>query len=104
MDKNKVAIFADQEWLSGRDGLLFAAPSSVRSNPNHVTENEKYLYADAGAAGRTDNCTDPAHPDQHLFAIIQSFTNDREDPRTMGKLIKAYTKQVEQSKACHPKP
>lgn len=104
VDKSKVALFADQEWLPEREGLRFAAPSSVRRSPDQVTENDQYLYAGAGATGRTKNCADPAHPEQRLFTTIQSFTRDREDSRSMGKLIKTYTKMVEQSKACHPKP
>ncbi|MFH9071924.1 hypothetical protein [Streptomyces alboflavus] len=104
MDKKKVAMFADQEWLPRKETLLFAAPSSVRRDPDHVTESKKYLYAGAGAVGRTADCTDSAHPDQRLFTSIESFTRDREDTRTMGKLIKAYTQQVERSQACHPEP
>lgn len=103
VDKSKVALFADQEWLPERENLRLAAPSSVRGNPDQVAEGNKYLYAGAGATGRINGCADPTHPNQALFTTIQSFAPDREDSRSMGKLIKAYTKTVEQSKACHPK-
>ncbi|MFH8992706.1 hypothetical protein [Streptomyces sp. NPDC017940] len=104
VDKSKVALFADQEWLAEKEDLLLAAPSSVRRSPDRVTDHRKYLYTGAGAAGETNGCADPDHPDQRLFTSIQSFTRDRADSRAMGKLIKAYTHQVEQSKACRPEP
>ncbi|MER7350826.1 hypothetical protein ABT390_36070 [Streptomyces aurantiacus] len=104
VDKDKVAVIAKQKWWPEGDSLLNVAPSSVWRKSRHTVEGDNFLYSGIGAVGKTKDCADPAHPDQRLFTIIQSFTRDREDSRTMGKLIKAYTKQVEQSKACHPKP
>ncbi|MGA4839253.1 hypothetical protein [Streptomyces sp. G45] len=101
IDNRKVAIFTEQEWLSKTSRLLEVAPSSARRKAHGMTD--RYLYSGIGAAGRTVGCTDPNQPDQRLFTIIQSFTPDREDAPTMKKLIKAYTAQVERSKACHPK-
>uniref|UniRef100_UPI0004CA428A hypothetical protein n=1 Tax=Streptomyces aureocirculatus TaxID=67275 RepID=UPI0004CA428A len=87
-----------------------ALPADQRyaQDPQFVVENvangsgEVALYTGAGAVGKANGCADPAHPDQRLFTSIQSFTYGREDARAMENLIKAYTKQVEQSKACRP--
>lgn len=103
-DKDEVTVIAKQKWWPARDGVFDVAPSSVWRKSRHVVEGDEFLYSGTGAVGKTKDCSDPKHPDQRLFTIIQSFTPDREDARTMQKLIKAYTKQVEQSKACHPKP
>ncbi len=104
VDKKKVAIIAQQEWWNEKDDPLEKSTFYIRRKPHHVTEDNRYVYSGIGAVGKTKDCADATHPQQRLFTIIQSFAPDREDARTMKKLIKAYTKQVEQSKACHPKP
>ncbi|WP_405661858.1 hypothetical protein [Streptomyces sp. RK9] len=103
VDKSKLTITAKKKWWPERGSVLDVAPASVRRKPYQIGEGKNILYAGTGAVGRTKDCVDPTHSDQRLFTIIQSFTPDRDDVGTMKKLIKAYTKEVEQSKACHPK-
>ncbi|MER5304797.1 hypothetical protein ABT039_35740 [Streptomyces lasiicapitis] len=103
VDRANVTVIAKQKWWPEKDSVLDVAPSSVWRKSRHTVEGDNFLYSGIGAVGKTKDCADPTHPDQSLFTIIQSFTPDREDARTMQKLIKAYTKEVEQSKACHPK-
>ncbi|WJV45817.1 hypothetical protein [Streptomyces flavofungini] len=103
VDRSKLTITAKKKWWPERESVLDIAPASVRRKPYRIVDGKNLLYAGTGAVGRTKNCADPRHSDQRLFTVIQSFTPDRDDADTMKKLIRAYTKEVEESKACRPK-
>ncbi|MFE1886388.1 hypothetical protein [Streptomyces diastatochromogenes] len=67
---------------------------------DHQTNDGRFAYSDDQAFGKTEGCRNRQHADQVLYTAIQATGSKHKDAAAMRRLITAYTKAVEQSRAC----
>ncbi|MGW6360345.1 hypothetical protein ACWFR5_35580 [Streptomyces sp. NPDC055092] len=97
----KVALVASRIWAGQKDTVAQMANSNARTDDGTLTDDSRYVYSRTGAVGRTEDCADPAHPEQALFSVIQVFASDVDgDAAAMKRLIASYTQAVDASSDC----
>ncbi len=98
------ALFASRIWWGGGGGLVGVGSVHAQVEPEEAKGGDKYLYSGTGAVGKPKACTDPKHPQQDLYTVIQVFTKGHDDVPAMKKLITEYTNTVEgTARWCTPK-
>ncbi|MEV0126050.1 hypothetical protein AB0I16_31655 [Streptomyces sp. NPDC050703] len=96
----KTALRVSQVWWDEQGNVAEVASVHAHVEARPVETSEKYLFSGTGAVGKVNACSDPAHPQQALFTVIQVFTPDHSDAPAMKKLISNYTGALENSKKC----
>ncbi|MFJ1812580.1 MULTISPECIES: hypothetical protein [unclassified Streptomyces] len=96
----ELALVAGRLWWEKKGSVVDVAAVHAQVNEGDVITGDDFLYSGTGAVGKVVGCTDPSHPDQALFTVVQVFASGRESSSTMKRLITQYTGQVQQGSDC----
>ncbi|MDR6980572.1 hypothetical protein J2X68_007312 [Streptomyces sp. 3330] len=96
----ELALVAGRLWWEKAGSVADVAAVHAQVNKGKVITGHDFLHSGTGAVGKVGGCTDPAHPDQALFTVVQVFASGRKSPSTMQRLITDYTEQIKKGSDC----
>jgi hypothetical protein len=94
------AVRLTHTWWGGKETVATVAAAYDKMKDGQVSKDGHFLHSGTGGVGKVNFCTSADHPGQDLFAVVQVFTPDRDDPDAMQNLVKAYTAALGKSNAC----
>ncbi|MFE1886855.1 hypothetical protein [Streptomyces diastatochromogenes] len=95
----KRIVYAAQEWWNDMSVLEFARGLTLEK-VDQQTSDGRFAYSGDQAFGKAEGCRNRHQDHQDLYTAIQATGSKHKDAAAMRRLITAYTKAVEQSKAC----
>lgn len=94
------AVRLTRAWWDSKESAATVAAAYDKMKDGRVDEDGHMLYSGTGGVGEVNSCTSADHPGQVLFAVVQAFTPDHDDPDAMKNLVKAYSTAIGKSDAC----
>ncbi|MFJ9318685.1 hypothetical protein [Streptomyces globisporus] len=98
---DKLVLSLAQAWWSEGKTTAAVAPAYPGTKDGTMSEDERFIYSGQAGVGRTlPSCKTSEHPEQDLYATVETRDSGIDDPEAIEKLLVAYTKAVEGSAAC----
>ncbi|MEU0070366.1 hypothetical protein ABZ027_12595 [Streptomyces sp. NPDC006332] len=96
----KAALIASREWWEKEDSINDVADAHPQLESAQSGDNNTYLYSDTGGVERVNSCVNRDHAKHTLFTAIQAYGKSVNDADAVKKLMRAYTRAVENSDEC----
>ncbi|MGQ4718666.1 hypothetical protein ACUN22_33910 [Streptomyces anulatus] len=97
----KEALSLAQAWWGDRDSATGVAQGYANTDGGKLSDDLRFVHTGKAGVGKTvPSCKATEHPEQDLYAVVETRDTGVDDPEAIKKLLIAFTKAVEGSAAC----
>ncbi|MFE1368404.1 hypothetical protein ACFW84_29740 [Streptomyces anulatus] len=97
----KEALSLAQAWWGDGDNAAGVAQGYSHTDDGVLSDDLRFVHTGRAGVGKTASaCKATEHPEQDLYAVVETRDTGVDDPAAIKELLIAFTKAVEGSAAC----